>query len=608
MFNLIRNKKIKILLLLGIIFAIMGMIIHFSCPSEMVTASGDENAFINDLETYDGFFLNTTINDNNYQFRLDITASGYYNNSWNSNFTIIVLNIPEYKRFENGTDIADLNPIERIDKEYDPYMGQPTHRKTILLNNPESVYILLVNNGITPINVGVGYYYSIIHPTYYIGIIIAAFGTMFAFSLGVIYSTKWVRYFLLGISINIIAFFIRVATLPAFFGNPIMYYLTVEMYSDYQTWYMGWSIPFKEGAWLYSGELVAYEYGPLYMLTIEPFSYLPHAWGMGIPLFLFGIGTGWAVYKIMYKLIKDEKKSTIATLIYFLNPFTLLYSSFTWLNPSISTFFVALSFYFLLEKKNTYSLVSLGIATMYKQFALIFFPLIIIYIIKQQSLEDVVNKFKTIIKYALPYCLTILLISLPFLIYDYQAYINRVFLNNALFTPENLNWANYHLGAAVRLTDPIILLGGANVVTLIINYLIAYYILLSASLILIYISLLRFNNKKDVGNSLNKLFIKALYLSIFLIIAIQILYPRGAYKFYLILLAPFISIFYDHKNLSLDNHRDNQSNLRYLIPLVITWGIFFCFRYAYFLILILWIIFLIYNNRKHQSIEADRLL
>ena len=329
---------------------------------------------------------------------------------------------------------------------------------------------------------------------------------------------------------------------------------------------------------------------------------------MGIPLFLIGIGTGWIVYKIMCKLTTNEKKATISALIYFLNPFTLLYSSFTWLNPSICTFFVALSFYFLLKKKNTYSLVSLGIATMYKQFAIVFFPLILIYVIKQKRPEKFVNKFKATIKYALPYCLTLLLISFPFLIYDYQAYINQVFFNNAFFTPENLNWAAYHLGAAVRLTDPIILLGGANIFTLTINYLIAYYILLGTSLIVIYISLLRFNNKKDAKQNSNKLFIKALYLSIFLIIALQIFYPRGAYKFYLILLAPFISIFYDHKNFSLDNNKDIQSNKRYLIPLVITWGIFFFFRYAYFLILVLWIIFFIYMNKKHQSIQVDQLL
>ncbi len=572
-------------------------------PSEMTTASGDENAYIHDLETYNGFFLNPKITDNNFQFRIDITASGNYNYSWNYNFTIMILNIHEFERLENGTDIVELNPIETIKKEYEPYLGQPTHRKTIYLDQPESIYILIVNTGDTPVNVYISYYYSVVHPTYYIGIIIALVGTMLGFLSSIFLFTGSIRYFLFGTSINVIAFFVRVLTLSAFFGHPFMYYLTIEMYSDYQTWYMGWSVPFKEGVWLYSDEMIGYEYGPLYMLTIGFFSYLPHAWGMGIPLFLFGVGTGWIVHKITYKLTKNETQSNIATLIYFLNPFTLLYSSFTWLNPSIYTFFVVLSFYFLLKSKYTYSLASLGIATMYKQFAIIFFPLVLIYIIKQNKTEKVGANFKTVIKYALTFSLTILIISLPFLIVDYQVYINRVFFNNAVFSPENLNRVVYHLGVGVRFTDPILLLGGTNIITLAINYLIAYYILLGVSFAIVYISLFRYSHKIDESNNRYQLFTKILYLSVFLVIAVQLFYPRGAYKFYLILLAPFLSIFFDYKNLSINPKSSNLSKKRILIPLAISWGIFFCFRYAYFLILILWMVFLILMNRKYTLVH-----
>ena len=129
---------------------------------------------------------------------------------------------------------------------------------------------------------------------------------------------------------------------------------------------------------------------------------------------------------------------------------------------------------------------------MYKQFAVIFLPVIIIFILRKYNTDKMVNKLKNMIKYTLLYGLTVLLISLPFLIYDYQTYINWVIFNNALFSPERLNWVVYHLGMSVRLMDPIILLGGANIITYIINWLIAYYILLGVSFLVIFISYIRF--------------------------------------------------------------------------------------------------------------------
>ncbi|MFW9987959.1 MAG: hypothetical protein ACFFC3_04830 [Candidatus Odinarchaeota archaeon] len=602
------GKKSKILLAAGIFITIVGFILHFYYPSEMITSTVNENSTFEELETYDGILLKPEINDSNYQFRIDLMVSGYSNSSLNSNFTILILDLAEYGKLENGTELEDLNPIKIIKKTNDPYMGQPTHRTTVIFKEAKSIYVLVINNDIFPLNIYISYYYSVIHPLYYIGIIIAIIGTMLVFSVLIIYFTGWLRYFLLGSSINVFAFFLRVATLPAFFGHPIMYYLTIEMYSDYQTWYMGWSVPFKEGIWLYSNEMIGYIYGPLYLLTIGPFSYFPHAWGMGIPLCLFGIGTGLLVYKIMYKLTKNEKMATIATLIYFLNPFTLLYSSFTWLNPSIYTFFVVLSFYFLLNNRNAYSLLSMGIATMYKQFAVIFFPLILIYLLRKNNQIKLINKFKNTVKFICLYCSPILLISLPFLIYDYQLYLDRVFFNNTMFSPEQLNWVVYHLGVGVKLMDPILLLGGANNFTLVINYLVAYYIPLGVSFGLIYISFLRFKYNKNNKTSSNELFIRMLYLSIFLIIIVQIFYPRGSYKFYLILLAPFVSMFFDYRNFSLRNNENNILKPRFIIPLIISWGIFFCFRYAYFLILILWMFFLIYMNKKYKPTGVTQLL
>ncbi|MFX1371855.1 MAG: hypothetical protein ACFFCE_08340 [Promethearchaeota archaeon] len=51
------EKKNKILLTAGIITAIIGFIIHFSYPSEMITSVVNGNSSIDELETYDGILL-----------------------------------------------------------------------------------------------------------------------------------------------------------------------------------------------------------------------------------------------------------------------------------------------------------------------------------------------------------------------------------------------------------------------------------------------------------------------------------------------------------------------------------------------------------------------
>ncbi len=566
-----------------------------------------------DVKKNDGFFLEPKIKGNNNQFRLDIWASGFHDGSKNSEFIVLILNMDEYNDFENGEDPSDLKSIKTIKNEHDLSGCQSYHHASIVLDSSEKIYILIINESNESLDVGVSYYYSVIPPTYYLGLLIAAIGISFTLILGIFYYSNWKRFFFIGTLINTLAFILRIATLSTFFDipiTPITSVLTVEMYSDYQAWYMGWSNYFKYGTWLYPYNMNGYVYGPLFTLTIGPFSFLPNAWGMGIPLFAFGIATGYLVFKIIYKLTENEKRASIGMLIYFLNPFTLCYSSFLWLNPSFFTFFVTLSFYLLFKNRKKGSLISLGIATMYKQFAAIFFPLIIIYIIKDSGNLKFFKKVKISVRYAIPYALTILLISLPFLVINYQNYIYRVIFVNSFFNPENLNYVIYCLNYPIRFMDLIILIGGPNNITLVMSYLIAFYILLGLCFSWIYIHFLRLKTRLKDSNYSHQLLIHALFSSIFLILSVQLFYPRGTYKFYLILLAPFISIFYDNHDLSFKQVnclKEEKFKPRYLIPLVFSWGIFFCYRYVYFLIIIFWMVFLIYMYRRYKYMDETPL-
>ncbi len=604
-----KEKKYRILLILGIGITILGFFIHFLYPAEMMNSANNSDTYMQDVEDYDGYFLEPNIKGKGYQFKIDLWAQGSHKDSWNSEFIILILDMDEYNDLKDGEDPNDLKPIETIKKEYEPTRCQSSHQASIVLDSSEKIYILVINESNETINIGVSYYYSVIPPTYYIGLLVAAIGIFFSLLLGIIYYNNWKRYFLVGALINSVAFILRIATLSTFFNYPILN-LSVEMYSDYQAWYMGWSVPFKEGWGLNPYNMFGYVYGPLFMLTIGPFSFLPNAWGMGIPLFAFGIATGYLVFKIVYKLTENEKRASIGMLIYFLNPFTLCYSSFLWLNPSIFTFFVLLSFYFLQENRKKGSLISLGIATMYKQFAVIFFPLIIIYILRNSGKLKFFKKVRVSVRYAIPYVLTILIISIPFLVINYQYYIYGVFLINIFFNPEHLNNAIYCPNYPIRFMDPFILLSGPNIITFVMGYMITYYILLGLCFSFIYLYFFRVKRNSEEPNSSRQLLIQSLFLSIFLILSVQLFYPRGTYKFYLILLTPFISIFYDHQDLSFKHvNRLKEENFkpRYLIPLVISWGVFFCFRYVYFLIIIFWMVFLIYIYRRYKFLDEISL-
>ena len=57
---------------------------------------------------------------------------------------------------------------------------------------------------------------------------------------------------------------------------------------DYLYFYIAWGELFINGVWPYSAPYASYIYGPLWILTVGVFGFLPiHAWKLALPLFFY---------------------------------------------------------------------------------------------------------------------------------------------------------------------------------------------------------------------------------------------------------------------------------------------------------------------------------
>jgi len=596
----------KILIVIGIVIFITGLFIHTSIPIEIGNSmdSNQENGGEREVENIKNNYIihiKPELDSSDSPLNMNIFVS--LSSIGNLNCTILILNKTNLIKFENGTSIKDLDLIEKYESNND---NEDVFKEDIIIKGEKDIYIVLINHSRILLDISYFYYYSIIPPTYYLGLIIMAIGLIFIALTLIWYFKGWKKAFVIGASVNIGAFLIGIATLSKFFIMPELFsnIFQIELYGDFKFYYIEWIYEFRNGNWPYSNYYFGYIYGPLFILTLGIFSYLPlPIWSAALPFLICTLGTGYLVYLITYKLTENENYAIISMLLFFTNPFTLIYSSYLWINPPLFVFFVLLSFYLALNENFSLSIISLGIATMFKQFAIIFFPLILLLILKQIPNSNVKEKVKKMVYFSAIFGLVILLISLPFLFIDAESYLNEIFFFHTQYSVDFLTIFHNSLSYPVNFNSFFLLLGTHWIITRIIAYLLAFYILLGLSMLIIFLYFAGYPAKNlNKNHSINEnLIIIALFYSIFLVICVQIFFPRGSYKFYLILLTPFISIFFHSKNLTLSKEFDRDEykfNKRYLIPLIFSWIIFFSYRYIYFWILLIWMFYYIHYMPK----------
>ncbi len=580
------DSRQKSLVLVGIVLAAIGFGLHFMAPA---TGRSGYVVLIPPMETtVEPISLTPGSTEQNFQF--------YFLGPAHSNLSIYFLDDIQYQTYQSGTSLSNISQQVVLDEE-----GSATYVQ--LVDSNQIFYLIFVSNHSELLTFS--YYYSLYSATYFSSATIGFIG-IFLIIIGFSwYFSGWKRYFLLGLEANLVFFLIRIFTLTSYsLGLPDLFLnvLTVELYNDYQFFYLSWIPNLWEGAWAYSMGLPNYLYPPLWIYTVGLFGASP-PWVPGAILFAFNVATGILVYKIAKLVSEDEKTSIVAMMIYLLNPITVAYGSFMWLNPTPSVFFVTLSFYLVLTNKAEFSIASIAVATLYKQFAVIFFPILALYLIKQRTDRTMKTSTIQFLKHTFIYIVIIGLVSLPFLIVSPHEYYTQLIESNRL-NFERLTYFIPDLWMPVHFNTFFLWVSGSSVLTNVIAWLIYNYVFLIICGLVVYGAFAALQRTQGEVQEFGKrdLFMNAILWSFIAVLCVQTFFPRGVYKFYLLILIPFAALLFDFKNLRFQSKEAFSFKPRHLfVPLMIV-AIFLCYRFIYLWIIVAWAWFYLI-----QSGEASRI-
>ncbi len=582
------------IIVVGVIIAIVGLGNHFLIPGT------SRSGLAIQVGEYETATRNITLNlqEADYFFGIELLPPPQVEEM---NITAYLLDAENYNLYISGMSLNDVDALLVVDNS-----TQMQYETSI--TDKINLYFVIQNNGSE--SSLWSYYYAVIPSTYYPSLLIG-FAGVFTILLGVGWVLAgWKRYFIVGFGINAVLFVIRIFTLSTYsLGLPDIFWdlLQTEMYNDYQYFYLAWVPNIVEGAWPYSDAIYYYIYPPLWIYSVSILGNVP-SWLPGLVLFTFNIAAGPLVYKITRQLTGDERKSIYAMLIYLLNPFTLIYGSFMWLNPTPFVFFITLSFYFAQKERETNSIIAIALATLYKQYAVVLFPIIAILFIKRKYQQGISSKFKEFIRHTLVYTLVIGLVSLPFLIVNPIEYVNRMIFWNTgnydrltYFIPDN--WMTVHAntfflwsGFPTWFTDTIAILL-INYVFIILCGIIVYgtYAMMKTSV----------QNQEKTPEHFRELFLHAILWSFIAIMCIQLFYPRGAYKFYLLAAAPLFAVLFDYNIFSSKEPSEFKLEKHHLFPLVMSWIVLLCYRVVYFWVLVLWMGIMLWKSGDLNRVKEN---
>ena len=581
------NSREKALVLTGLIIASIGFGLHFIVPG-----SGRSGIVIG-IEPMDVTTESFSLSSGpvEHYFLLDLLGPDQ------TDFVVYLLTESQYQSYNSGTPLTNLSEQILLDND-----GRATYRA--IVDGDQNLFLVMVNNGSEL--TFMSYYYSFLPSSFFytatvgfIGVFILLFGFIWHYS-------GWKRYFLIGLSANLVFFLVRIFTLANFsLGLPDVFLdvIHVELYNDYQFFYLDWVPSLWEYGWPYSAHLPVYLYPPLWIYTVGIFGSTP-PWLPGVVLFSFNVATGILVYKIAESITTDEKKATVAMMVYLLNPITVGYGSFMWLNPTIFVFFSMISFYFALNNRTNLSVISLGVATLYKQFAVIFFPIIAILLIKQVVDRTRRTSIIQFFKHTVLYGLIIGLVSLPFLIVSPNEFFSQVLGSNSLSLEQLTNF-NSNLTIPIHFNSFFLWLFGSSLFTDITAQLLQSYILLAVCGIVVYGAYATYSghhNEESLVDS-KGIFMKAILWSFIAVLCLHTFFPRGVYKFYLLVLMPFAALLFDYKDLGLEIGTYKFEKRHLFVP-IITIVIFLCYRFVYLWIIMAWAWFYLLKGGELSRIRG----
>ena len=192
-----------------------------------------------------------------------------------------------------------------------------------------------------------------------------------------------------------------------------------ENWQDFSLAYMPAAYAFRSGFLPYNDFF--YPYPPLFLYVLAAFSYLPlPSWSGAIPLVAADALTVVPLYLIARKF-SGERNALLASALYILAPTNLYYADYLWLNPPLTTLFLMVSLYLILEKRYDLSALTLAVSIGFKQTALLALPFLLLVIWKGDRGRAGAGRYLLITG------LACLLMSLPYLFTSPGAYLASIF-------------------------------------------------------------------------------------------------------------------------------------------------------------------------------------
>ncbi|MHA2134671.1 MAG: hypothetical protein ACW99J_12425 [Candidatus Thorarchaeota archaeon] len=347
-----------------------------------------------------------------------------------------------------------------------------------------------------------------------------------------------------------------------FFGFTIPFQL--EGYSDYSFFYKHWGNNILNGLLPYSPEFGyleidgivnengVYFFPPLYSLFCAAGILVDPEIGIGIILSVFGFITAFPVYGIAKELSNNRRIGEIAALTYLLNPNTLYHVTFIWMNTPPFIFFFFSGFYALIIGRRHTGTLLIVTAALFKQTAwFLGIPLVVHLLLRRRNPDEESPEKKGVIKSltnaidsqgfaasVLIVMVFVLAIVVPFLITQSETMLSFMSLAAGGFQLESFTDPPGY-GSPMRFQVLPVVLGFPEIAQ-VLDGLVFYGILLWFGVVL-FAGLLFFEPKMTTNR--NHYFRRLLFATMLLMLWVHLMGPRGVYKYYFTLFAPFFSIF-----------------------------------------------------------------
>ena len=206
-----------------------------------------------------------------------------------------------------------------------------------------------------------------------------------------------------------------------------------EAWEDYSYAYVPTVQAFKAGHLPYRDFFHAYP--PLFLYVLTLFSFLSYSWSMALPMIISDALTVLPVYLIGKRLL-SERDAVTASLLFASAPINLFYIDYVWLNPPLTTLFLMVSVYFLVEGRYDISAFTLAASIGFKQTSLLALPIVLLYLAKRVSRKDA-------LEYLLIVASVCFIFSVPYIFVEPRLYLFSIF-RVPISAWENLP-ANYFL-------------------------------------------------------------------------------------------------------------------------------------------------------------------